>query len=74
MAVKRTDKGVAGKGTGEIFRVAGPVVTATGLRPRMYDVQFVGEEQLLGEVIQPRSRKGRSRSTRSSSSWTTESR
>ncbi|HYY49057.1 MAG TPA: V-type ATP synthase subunit A [Thermoplasmata archaeon] len=51
MATKRTDK-VAGKGTGEIFRVAGPVVTATGLRPRMYDVQFVGEEQLLGEVIQ----------------------
>src|SRR3989475_7757254 len=52
MAMKQTDKGVAGKGTGEIFRVAGPVVTATGLRPRMYDVQFVGGEQLLGEVIQ----------------------
>src|SRR6266550_3410188 len=52
MAVKQGEKGVAGKGTGEIFRVAGPVVTATGLRPRMYDVQFVGEEQLLGEVIQ----------------------
>jgi len=52
MAMKQTDRGVAGKGTGEIFRVAGPVVTATGLRPRMYDVQFVGEEQLLGEVIQ----------------------
>lgn len=52
MAMKRGDKGVAGKGTGEIFRVAGPVVTATGLSPRMYDVQFVGDEQLLGEVIQ----------------------
>src|SRR5438445_11007804 len=52
MAMKQTEKGVAGKATGEIFRVAGPVVTATGLRPRMYDVQFVGEEQLLGEVIQ----------------------
>src|SRR3989441_5084689 len=51
MTMKQTDKGVAGKGTGEIFRVAGPVVTATGLRPRMYDVQFVGQEQLLGEVI-----------------------
>jgi len=50
--MKRTDKGVAGKATGEIFRVSGPVVTATGLRPRMYDVQFVGDEQLLGEVIQ----------------------
>src|SRR5205807_10054750 len=52
MAVKQREKGVAGKATGEIFRVAGPVVTATGLRPRMYDVQFVGEEQLLGEAIQ----------------------
>src|SRR5438046_4108970 len=52
MAVKQRETRVAGKGTGEIFRVAGPVVTATGLRPRMYDVQFVGEEQLLGEVIQ----------------------
>src|SRR5437867_1679654 len=39
-------------GVRKTFRVAGPVVTATGLRPRMYDVQFVGEEQLLGEVIQ----------------------
>ncbi|MEE9174005.1 MAG: V-type ATP synthase subunit A, partial [Thermoplasmata archaeon] len=36
---------------GEIFRVAGPVVTATGLRPRMYDVVFAGEEELMGEVI-----------------------
>lgn len=37
---------------GEIFRVAGPVVTATGIRPRMYDVVFVGDDQLMGEVIQ----------------------
>ena len=49
--MKTTEKGAAVKGAGEIFRVAGPVVTATGLRPRMYDVQFVGQEQLLGEVI-----------------------
>lgn len=34
------------------MRVAGPVVTATGLRPRMYDVVLVGKEQLMGEVIQ----------------------
>jgi V/A-type H+-transporting ATPase subunit A len=40
------------KGTGEILRVAGPVVTATGLRPRMYDVSLVGNEKLMGEVIQ----------------------
>ncbi len=40
------------KGTGTIERVAGPVVTAIGLRPRMYDVMLVGTEQLMGEVIQ----------------------
>ncbi len=38
--------------TGEIFRVAGPVVTVTGIEPRMFDVVFVGEEKLMGEVIQ----------------------
>jgi len=37
--------------TGEIYRVAGPVVTATGLQPRMYDVMLVGKEELMGEVI-----------------------
>lgn len=37
---------------GEIYRVAGPVVTATGIAPRMYDVVQVGEELLMGEVIQ----------------------
>ena len=36
---------------GEINRVAGPVVTATGISPRMYDVIQVGHEKLLGEVI-----------------------
>ncbi|MEM2944019.1 MAG: V-type ATP synthase subunit A [Methanomassiliicoccales archaeon] len=36
---------------GEIYRVAGPVVTATGISPRMYDVALVGEEKLMGEVI-----------------------
>lgn len=36
---------------GEIYRVAGPVVTATGISPRMYDVVLVGEERLMGEVI-----------------------
>ncbi|TLZ78019.1 MAG: V-type ATP synthase subunit A, partial [Methanobacteriota archaeon] len=40
------------KETGTIQRVAGPVVTAIGLRPRMHDVMLVGEEQLMGEVIQ----------------------
>src|SRR5207245_6002158 len=40
------------KGSGTIQRVAGPVVTAIGLKPRMYDVMLVGTEQLMGEVIQ----------------------
>jgi V/A-type H+-transporting ATPase subunit A len=47
----RSEPSKLGQG-GEIFRVAGPVVTATGISPRMYDVVQVGEELLMGEVIQ----------------------
>ena len=36
---------------GTIYRISGPVVTAQGLAPRMYDVVLVGEEELMGEVI-----------------------
>jgi V/A-type H+/Na+-transporting ATPase subunit A len=36
---------------GEINRVAGPVVTAIGISPKMYDVIQVGNEKLMGEVI-----------------------
>jgi V/A-type H+-transporting ATPase subunit A len=36
---------------GVIYRVAGPVVTATGISPKMYDVVHVGNEHLMGEVI-----------------------
>jgi V/A-type H+/Na+-transporting ATPase subunit A len=36
---------------GEIYRVAGPVVTVIGIKPRMYDVVKVGHEGLMGEVI-----------------------
>ena len=36
---------------GVIYRVAGPVVTAVGISPRMYDVVHVGKENLMGEVI-----------------------
>jgi len=36
---------------GVIYRVAGPVVTAKGISPRMYDVVQVGKEKLMGEVI-----------------------
>lgn len=42
----------AAKGAGEIYRIAGPVVTAKGIQARMYDVVFVGNERLMGEVIE----------------------
>ncbi len=37
---------------GTVYRVSGPVVTATGIKPRMYDIVRVGDERLMGEVIQ----------------------
>jgi V/A-type H+-transporting ATPase subunit A len=37
---------------GEIHKVTGPVVIATGMDAQMYDVVHVGEEGLMGEVIQ----------------------
>ncbi|MFB6114986.1 MAG: V-type ATP synthase subunit A [Candidatus Nanohalobium sp.] len=37
---------------GEIYKVTGPVVIATGMNPQMYDVVSVGKEGLMGEVIQ----------------------
>jgi len=42
---------MAEKKEGKITRVAGPVVTAEGISPRMYDVVFVGDMKLMGEVI-----------------------
>jgi len=36
---------------GVLFRIAGPVVVAKGIKPRMYDVCRVGNENLMGEVI-----------------------
>ncbi len=36
----------------KIYRVSGPVIVAEGLDARMYDVVKVGEEKLIGEVIQ----------------------
>ncbi|MHC1631712.1 MAG: V-type ATP synthase subunit A [Methanotrichaceae archaeon] len=38
-------------GTGKIYRVAGPVVQATGLKSNMNDLVLVGEEGLMSEVI-----------------------
>src|SRR3989338_6667539 len=37
---------------GVLYRIAGPVVVAKGIKPRMYDVCRVGNEKLMGEVIQ----------------------
>jgi V/A-type H+/Na+-transporting ATPase subunit A len=37
---------------GTVYRVSGPVVTATGIKPAMYDIVRVGTERLMGEVIQ----------------------
>ncbi|UCH90338.1 MAG: V-type ATP synthase subunit A [Thermoplasmata archaeon] len=40
-----------GELAGVVFRVSGPVVTATGIHARMYDLVKVGDEKLMGEVI-----------------------
>ncbi|MBJ84637.1 MAG: V-type ATP synthase subunit A [Euryarchaeota archaeon] len=37
---------------GVIYRISGPVVTAMGIRSRMYEVVRVGHEGLMGEVIE----------------------
>jgi len=37
---------------GVLRRIAGPVVVASGINARMFDVVKVGEEALMGEVIQ----------------------
>ena len=37
---------------GKLFRISGPVVVAEGLQAKMYELVKVGNEKLLGEVIQ----------------------
>ncbi|MFH2021508.1 MAG: V-type ATP synthase subunit A [archaeon] len=37
---------------GQLIRIAGPVVVAIGIHARMYDLVRVGNEGLMGEVIQ----------------------
>ena len=53
---KRTTKTRATKteavSEGVLYRIAGPVVVAKGMKARMYDVVRVGHEKLMGEVIQ----------------------
>ncbi|MFH1127022.1 MAG: V-type ATP synthase subunit A [archaeon] len=50
MVVAKTD--VQTKKAGYIYRIAGPVVVAKDITARMYDVVRVGNEKLMGEVIQ----------------------
>lgn len=38
--------------SGRIYRVSGPVVTAVGITAKMYDIVRVGDEGLMGEVIE----------------------
>ena len=47
-----TDPETAPADTGVIRSVSGPVVTATDLDARMNDVVYVGDEGLMGEVIE----------------------
>ena len=37
---------------GQIYRISGPVVTAIGVEVRMFDLVRVGDEGLMGEVIE----------------------
>lgn len=37
---------------GKLYRIAGPVVIAEGINARMFDLVRVGNERLMGEVIQ----------------------
>ncbi|HIH42182.1 TPA: V-type ATP synthase subunit A [Candidatus Woesearchaeota archaeon] len=37
---------------GKLFRIAGPVVVATGIDAEMYDLVRIGKEKLMGEVIE----------------------
>jgi V/A-type H+-transporting ATPase subunit A len=52
ICIKNKDGEKAMTTQGEIYRIAGPVVTVTGIKPRMYDVVFIGDLKLMGEVIQ----------------------
>ncbi|MBD3314120.1 ATP synthase subunit A [Candidatus Woesearchaeota archaeon] len=52
---KKAKKPSAQSASGEkgvLYRIAGPVVVARGMKARMYDVVRVGKERLMGEVIQ----------------------
>ena len=50
MISKKEEKSMANEG--KIYRISGPVVTAIGMEASMYDVVRVGDEGLMGEVIE----------------------
>jgi V/A-type H+-transporting ATPase subunit A len=52
MTETKTRKEAASTGKGKLFRIAGPVAVATDLDAKMYNVVLVGDDHLLGEVIQ----------------------
>ena len=52
MKSKGVQKQEKGASKGVLFRIAGPVVVAKNLNARMYDVVRIGNEKLMGEVIQ----------------------
>ena len=43
---KNGEEGMTAHTQGQIYRIAGPVVTVTGINPRMYDVVFIGDLKL----------------------------
>src|SRR3989344_1302109 len=45
-------EGLSKMENGTLYRIAGPVVIARGIKANMYDVMRVGKENLMGEVIQ----------------------
>ena len=52
MEVKKRKVKDMSNNEGVIYRISGPVVTATGIDARMYEVVRVGHEKLMGEVIE----------------------
>ena len=52
MEVKKNGSEKMSNNEGVIYRISGPVVTATGIDARMYEVVRVGHEKLMGEVIE----------------------
>src|SRR3989344_8259824 len=48
----KSKSAIGGVSRGRLYRISGPVVVVKGLHARMYDIVRVGNEGLMGEVIQ----------------------